>query len=85
MTRGTIYVRIKDLEDRDYSQFAVQDEARKLMLDYPDLRVSVNDVSPFQGGRRPQVFQVNLAGPDLDKLADYVGRAEGRAGRAPAA
>ena len=37
-----------------------------MLIDYPDLRVSVNDVSAFQGGRRPQTFQVNLAGPDLD-------------------
>ena len=60
-----------DLEDRDYTQFAVQQEAREFLTDYPDLRVSVNDVSAFQGGRRPQTFQVNLAGPDLSKLAEY--------------
>ncbi|MBX6313541.1 MAG: efflux RND transporter permease subunit [Isosphaeraceae bacterium] len=71
VTRGTIYVRMKELEERDYTQFAIQREARKILEDYPDLRVSVNDVSPFQGGRRPQTFQINLAGPDLDKLAEY--------------
>jgi hydrophobic/amphiphilic exporter-1 (mainly G- bacteria), HAE1 family len=54
-----------------FDQFAVQQEARKFLEDYPDLRVSVNDVSPFQGGRRPQTFQVNLAGPDLNTLSDY--------------
>ena len=42
-----------------------------MLEDYPDLRASVNDVSPFQGGRRPQTFQVNLAGPDLKQLAEY--------------
>ena len=71
VTRGTIYVRMNELEDRKYTQFAVQDEARVMMRDYPDLRVSVNDVSAFQGGRRPQTFQINLAGPDLEKLAAY--------------
>lgn len=71
VTRGTVYVRMKDLEDREYTQFVVQDEARKMMLDYPDLRVSVNDVSAFQGGRRPQIFQVNIAGPDLEMLSKY--------------
>ncbi len=55
-------------------QFLVQQEARKFLEDYPDLRVSVNDVSPFQGGRRPQTFQVNLSGPDLDKLSEYGNR-----------
>jgi hydrophobic/amphiphilic exporter-1 (mainly G- bacteria), HAE1 family len=54
-----------------FDQFAVQQEARKFLEDYPDLRVSVNDVSPFQGGRRPQTFQVNLAGPDLNTLSEY--------------
>jgi len=71
VTQGSIYIRMKELGDRDYTQFAVQDEARKLMLDYPDLRSSVNDVSPFQGGGRAQIFQVELVGPDLDKLAKY--------------
>lgn len=69
VTRATVYVRTTELADRDYTQFAIQQEARDMLLDYPDLRVSVNDVSAFQGGRRSQTFQVNLAGPDLDKLA----------------
>jgi len=97
VTRATIYVRITDLEEREWStpvrgwwdlpghvrrfldgpvfdQFAVQQEARQFLEDYPDLRVSVNDVSPFQGGRRPQTFQVNLSGPDLPQLAEYGNR-----------
>jgi hydrophobic/amphiphilic exporter-1 (mainly G- bacteria), HAE1 family len=94
VTRGTIYVRITDLEKRrtavqakgwwdvsghlrrffagaQFDQFQVQQEARKFLEDYPDLRVSVNDVSPFQGGARPQTFQVSLAGPELSQLAAY--------------
>ncbi len=94
VTRGTIYVRITDLEKRHaaipakswwdvaghvrrlwagalFNQFQVQQEARKFLEDYPDLRVSVNDVSPFQGGARPQTFQVSLAGPELSQLATY--------------
>jgi len=74
VTRATIYVRMKELENRKYTQFEVQNEARRLLEDYPDLRSSVNDVSAFQGGRRPQLFQVNLAGPELDRLADYSNR-----------
>ncbi len=53
------------------SQFDVQQAVRTFLEEYPDLRVSVNDVSPFQGGRRPQTFQVSLAGPDLNQLAAY--------------
>jgi hydrophobic/amphiphilic exporter-1 (mainly G- bacteria), HAE1 family len=55
----------------EFDQFGVQQEVRKFLEDYPDLRVSVNDVSPFQGGRRPQTFQVCLAGPDLNELSTY--------------
>jgi len=58
----------------DFEQFAIQQEARDFLKDYPDLRVSVNDVSPFQGGRRPQTFQVSLAGPDLNQLSTYASR-----------
>ncbi len=71
VTEGSIYVRMKELDDRDYSQFAIQQEARKILADYPDLRASVNDVSPFQGGGRAQVFQVEMHGPDLEGLAKY--------------
>ncbi len=76
------------------NQFAVQNEARQFLEDYPDLRVSVNDVSPFQGGRRAQTFQVNLAGPDLNTLSEYAapahrqaetGRRTGRPGHDPVA
>ena len=74
VTRATIYVRMTELEERDYTQFAVQQQMREMIVDYPDLRVSVNDVSAFQVGRRSQTFQVNLAGPDLNKLAEYAGR-----------
>ncbi|WP_165243911.1 efflux RND transporter permease subunit [Paludisphaera soli] len=74
VTRATIYVRMTELEDRDYTQFEVQKQAREFLADYPDLRASVNDVSAFQGGSRPQTFQINLGGPDLDQLSDYADR-----------
>jgi HAE1 family hydrophobic/amphiphilic exporter-1 len=71
VTRASIYVRMKELEDRAYSQFEVQQKVRGLLVDYPDLRSSVNDVSSFQGGRRPQIFQMNLHGTELQKLNEY--------------
>lgn len=71
VTQATIYVRMKELDQRDFTQFDSQRQAREMLLDYPDLRASVNDVSAFQGGRRGQTFQINLAGPELEKLAGY--------------
>jgi HAE1 family hydrophobic/amphiphilic exporter-1 len=71
------------LDGPEFDQFGVQQEARKFLEDYPDLRVSVNDVSPFQGGRRPQTFQVSLAGPDLERLAEYGNRLIGELKKEP--
>ena len=38
-----------------------------MLAEYPDLRASVNNVSAFQGGARPQIFQVNIGGPEIDQ------------------
>ena len=81
VTRGTIYVQMTDLTRRDYSQFDVQKQAREILLDYPDLRTSVNDVSSFGSGRRQQTFQVNMAGPDLMKLEGYANELKVRLGK----
>ncbi len=71
VTKGTIYVAMKQLHERKETQFEIQNQVRALADSYPDLRVSVNDVSSFQGGSRPQTFQINLAGPDLPRLSEY--------------
>jgi HAE1 family hydrophobic/amphiphilic exporter-1 len=71
VTKGTIYVRIKELHERKETQFAIQRQARELAEIYPDLRLTVNDVSAFQGSGRAQIFQINLAGPELPQLAKY--------------
>ena len=59
VTEGTIYVRMKELDDRDYSQFAIQQQARKVLADYPDLRASVNDVSRSRGAAGPSLSSRN--------------------------
>jgi HAE1 family hydrophobic/amphiphilic exporter-1 len=72
VTTGSIYVRLVDLHDRDYSQFDVMTEARTILRDYPDLRAAVQDVSAFQGsGFRQVMIDLNLRGPDMDKLQLY--------------
>jgi HAE1 family hydrophobic/amphiphilic exporter-1 len=72
VTQGSIYVRLLDLGERDYSQFEVMNDARVLMKDYPDLRVAVQDVSAFQGtGFRQVMIDLNLRGPDMDRLQKY--------------
>jgi HAE1 family hydrophobic/amphiphilic exporter-1 len=73
VTRGSIYFRIRPLEDRHYTQFDLMKRARAILREYPDLRTAVSDVSAIGGGARgdSRTFQVSIQGPDLDKLAQY--------------
>lgn len=60
--------------DRYFSQFDLQRDAREIMKQYPDLRVAVQDVSIFGGsGFRQAMIDLNLRGPDLQKLLKFAG------------
>lgn len=72
VTRGSIYFRIKELNERQYSQFAVMERARAILREYPDLRTAVSDVSAIgMSGQDSRTFQLSIQGPDIDKLAHY--------------
>ena len=76
VTRASVYLRIKDLGERSYSQFDVMKRARSILKDYPDLRTAVNDVSAIGGGRSSENsdtrnFNLMLKGPEIAKLAEY--------------
>ncbi len=72
VTTGEIYVRLVDLHERDYSQFDCMREARRLLADYPDLRVAVQPVQAFQStGFRQVDVDLNLSGPELPQLERY--------------
>jgi HAE1 family hydrophobic/amphiphilic exporter-1 len=59
-------------DDRYFTQFDIQHDARQIMKDYPELRVSVQDVSAIAvSGFRQSMVELNLRGPDLAKLEDY--------------
>src|SRR5437870_12179563 len=50
-------------------------DARRLLAEYPDLRTSVQGVNPFStGGQRLSDVELNLRGPDLDRLQAYADR-----------
>src|SRR5207245_2377045 len=75
VTTGSIYVRLKDLRARQFSQFDVMADARWLMRQYPDLRSAVQGINPLaSGGQRLSDLELNLRGPDLDKLEEYADR-----------
>src|SRR6185436_15539519 len=69
VTSGSIYVRLIDLSQRDYSQFDVMADAREMLRQYPDLRTAVQGVNPLaSGGQRLADIEMNLRGPDLVRL-----------------
>ncbi len=75
VTEATIYCRMKDLKERDHSQFEVMADARQVMSEYPDLRVAVQEVQAFQAtGFRQVDIDLNLVGPDLNQLQLYAGQ-----------
>jgi HAE1 family hydrophobic/amphiphilic exporter-1 len=72
VTKATIYCKLTDLKARDYSQFDVMADARRIIADYPDLRAAVQDVAAISGaGFRQVMVDLNLRGPDMDKLQEY--------------
>jgi hydrophobic/amphiphilic exporter-1 (mainly G- bacteria), HAE1 family len=88
VTRASIYLRIKDLGERSYSQFDVMKRARSMLKDYPDLRTAVNDVSAIGGGRSSENsdtrnFNLLLKGPEIAKLAECSETLKQRLSRIP--
>ncbi len=72
VTRGSVHCRIKELAERNYSQFDIMKLARRIMEDYPELRTAVSDVSAIGGAQGDsRTFQMSILGPDLDRLAEY--------------
>ena len=72
VTRASIYCKLTDLTTREFSQFDVMADARKIMVDYPDLRAAVQDVAAISGsGFRQVMIDLNMRGPDMDKLQEY--------------
>lgn len=72
VTRASIYCKLTDLTKREFSQFDVMTDARKVMVDYPDLRAAVQDVAAISGsGFRQVMIDLNLRGPDMNRLKEY--------------
>ncbi len=73
VTEGSVYVRLSDLTERDFSQFDVIDDARAMMKEkFPGLRSAVQGVQGVSGaGFRSQAVVLNVRGPDLTELQKY--------------
>ena len=69
VTTGSVYVRMSELDQRELSQSDLMKQARAVMLEYPDLRSSVQNVNLFvSGGQRFSELEFDLVGPSLTKL-----------------
>jgi len=73
VTEGSVYIRLSDLTERDFSQFDVMNDARRMMKEkFSDLRVAVQAVQGVSGaGFRAQAIVLNVRGPDLKELEKY--------------
>ncbi|MDE2180346.1 MAG: efflux RND transporter permease subunit [candidate division NC10 bacterium] len=72
ITDASIYVGLRHLRQRKRSQQAIMQEVRQMFRTYPDLRISVQQISLISGGGFKQTpFNLVLRGPDLQQLDGY--------------
>jgi HAE1 family hydrophobic/amphiphilic exporter-1 len=71
---ASIFVRLNEIDERKYDQFAMMDYVRREILPkYANehLRVNVTQVSGIQTGERNADIQYLLGGPDMKQLTEY--------------
>src|SRR5262249_41100182 len=70
---GSIYIKLKPIEERDVTQEQLMVRTREILKNYPpELRPSVEQVAAFSGGGfRNADIQYIISGPDLQKLTQY--------------
>ncbi len=72
VTQGSVYVQLTDLKKRKETQSDLMQRTRQVLLDFPDLRASVQPINLFMsGGQRYTDIEIDLTGPSLQKLEDY--------------
>jgi multidrug efflux pump subunit AcrB len=74
VTIAQIVVKLAPVTKRRRTQQQVMAEARAMLQDFPALRISVDEIKPWeQGGFREVDVEYDVRGPDLDKLQQIVG------------
>ncbi len=72
VTDASVYVGLIHLSRRKETQQQVMQMARETLRRYPDLRVSVQQISLISGGGfRQTPFNLVIRGPELDRLDQY--------------
>lgn len=84
VTRASVVVRLEEYHRRTVPQTQVMAEARRRLLAFPNLRVSVDNLNYISGGGFQNVDLVyNLRGPDLATLRTYTDRIKARVQQIP--
>ena len=69
VTIAQIVAKLTPVNERRRSQQQVMADARRLVAGFPAMRVSVDDIKPWeQGGFREADVEYDVRGPDLEKL-----------------
>jgi hydrophobic/amphiphilic exporter-1 (mainly G- bacteria), HAE1 family len=70
---GTIFIKLKPIQEREESQSELIVRTRELLKEFPaELRTSVSAIPAVGGGgQRNESVQYLITGSDLDKLAEY--------------
>ena len=71
ITKGILFVGMKDRRERDKTQHEVMAELRDTLKDIPGVRVTTEQISLVGGGLRMVPIQFHVQGPDLEKLKAY--------------
>ncbi|HXW08796.1 MAG TPA: efflux RND transporter permease subunit [Vicinamibacterales bacterium] len=83
---GTVYVRLKPVNERARDQFEIMDAVRTTVLPQagPGLRMGVRPVATIGGGGNQNAeIQFTISGPDLTRLETYAKDVMSEAARAP--
>jgi HAE1 family hydrophobic/amphiphilic exporter-1 len=79
VTVAQIVAKLTPVNQRRRSQQQVMDDARRLISDFPAMRISVDDIKPWeQGGFREADVEYDVRGPDLDKLQSIIAQLRAR-------
>ncbi|MDO8432663.1 MAG: efflux RND transporter permease subunit [Candidatus Binatus sp.] len=72
VTVAQVVAKLFPLDQRKRSQEDIMASARKLLNDFPALRISVDPIKPWeQGGYREVAVEYDMRGPDLETLKTY--------------
>lgn len=81
--RGSLLIGLKDMKEREQSQFDIMAMAREKLKKYKDLTIGVQAPAMIQGAGSTAELQFFLQGPDLAQLDKYAARVKEKLRQSP--